>query len=177
MSNTRKAKGTIEDILAATKLPEHTVRLCLRGDLAAEHERLEAELAALRDWEPSSLADEDPRRAAAEAIQAVEASMAESETVFVFRALGRRKYRALMDAHPDPKGEGMFSADTFPQALIAASCVEPEMDVVDAERLFDVLNAGQVETLFMGAYIVNEGPTQVPFSKAASDALRSSAQK
>ena len=42
----------------------------------------------------------------------------------------------------------------------------------DAERLFDVLNAGQVELLFMGAYVVNEGPTQVPFSKAASDALR-----
>ncbi len=176
MSNKRKAKG-FEDILAAAKLPEHTVRVCLRGDLAAEHERLENELAALGDWEPSSMADEDPRRPLAEAIRAVEAEMTDSTETFVFRALGQRKYRALMDAHPDPKGEGAFDSATFPQALIAASCIEPEMDAVDVERLFDVLNAGQVETLFMGAYIVNEGPTQVPFSKAASDALRVTAQK
>ena len=171
MSNTRKAKG-IEDVIGAAKLPEHTVRLCLRGDLAAEHERLEAELAALSDWQASSIADEDPRRPLAEQVRAVEDEMAESTETFTFRALGRRKYRELMDAHPDPKGEGMFNADTFPQALVAASSIDPEMSVVDAERLFDVLNAGQVELLFMGAYVVNEGPTQVPFSKAASDALR-----
>ncbi len=176
MSNTRKATG-IEDVIGAAKLPEHTVRLCLRGDLAAEHERLDAELEALRGWEPSSIADEDPRRELAERVQAVEAEMADSETVFTFRALGRRKYRELIDAHPDPKGEGLFNVDTFPPALIAASCVDPVMTAVDAERLFDVLNAGQVETLFMGAYIVNEGPTKVPFSKAASDALRSTAQR
>lgn len=176
MSNKRKAKG-FEDILAAAKLPEHTVRVCLRGDLAAEHERLENELDALRDWESSSLADEDPRRPLAEAIQAIESDMVDSTETFVFRALGQRKYRALLDAHPDPKGEGSWNAESFPQALIAASCIEPPMDVVDVERLFDVLNAGQVETLFMGAYVVNEGPTQVPFSKAASAALRATAQK
>lgn len=176
MSNKRKAKG-FEDILAAAKLPEHTVRVCLRGDLAAEHERLENELDALREWAPSALAEADPRRPLAEAITALEAEMAESTETFTFRALGQRKYRALVDAHPDPKGDGQWNAETFPQALIAACAIEPEMDVVDVERLFDVLNAGQVETLFMGAYMVNEGPTRVPFSKAASDALRASAPK
>lgn len=175
MSNTRKAKASIEDIIAGAKLPEHTARICLRGDLLAEHERLESELAALGEFTASHLADTDPRRPVAEALRAVEAQMAEAESVFTFRALGRRKYRELVDAHPAEGKE--FDPATFPQALIAACAVEPDMTPTDVLRLFDLLNEGQVGALFMAAYSVNEGAPSVPFSGRASEILSRRAPK
>ena len=181
MSNTRKATGvekvaSIDDIIGAATLPEHTVRLCLLGELVAEHERLEADLNALPEFVASHMADTDPRVPLAQQLRDIEQQMAASETAFTFRALGSRKYRELVDAHPG-KPDERFDTESFPRALISACAVDPVMTPTDVDRLFDVLNAGQVEALFMAAFVVNEGPTSVPFSASASEVLSRRAPK
>lgn len=168
--------ANIDDIIGSAKLPEQTIRLCMRGDLVAEHADLDAQLKAMGDWEPSSLAESDPRAELAERIAALEVEIAESETAFTFRALGRRKYRELLDANQGEPGT-RFNPDTFPRALIAACCADPIVTPTDVDRLFDVLNEGAVETLFMAAFTVNEGLTRVPFSAAASAMTRKRATK
>lgn len=162
--------STIDDIIGTAKLPETTVRLCPRGDLAAEHNALSAQLAALGEFTPSSLADTDPRAPIAASLVDLEERMRDLEVPFTFRALGRRKYRELMGQHP---GEPPLRfGPGFIPALIAACALDPEMTPTDVERLFDVLSEGDCELLFLAAYQVNEGVTRVPFSAAASALTR-----
>lgn len=163
--------ANIDDIIGTAKLPEQTVRLCMRGDLVAAHADLDAKLKSLSGWEPNSLAEPDPRADLADRIRDLEVEITDSEVPFTFRALGRRKYRELLDANQGEPGT-RFNPDTFPRALIAACCADPVLTVTDVDRLFDVLNEGAVETLFMAAFTVNEGLTKVPFSAAASAVTR-----
>ena len=171
MSNTKKAKLSIDEIIGAARLPESTVRLCLNPDLNSEHQRIEADLLALGEFVPTSMADTDPRLPLAQALRGIESRMAEAQVTFVFRALGRRKYRELQDAHPGKAADERFDIDTFSRALIAACAVDPEMSEVDVDRLADILSNAEYESLFMACYTVNEGATSVPFSRAASEVL------
>lgn len=159
--------SSIDDILEVAKLPQHTIRLCLRGDLIAEHQALEARLKEHGEFVQSHLAEADPRREVAEQILAIEDEMHAAEVPFTFKALGRRKYRELLESHPGEPGQ-KFDPHTFPRALIAACAVEPVMTPADVDRLFDALNEAAVEALFTAAWTINEGVTRVPFSKAAS---------
>ena len=165
--------SAIDDILATAKLPEQTVTLCVRGDLLAQHAALTADLKVLGDGE-MSLAD--PRHEIARQIVDLEAEMKATEVAFTFRALGRTAYRALVAAHPGPEGT-RFNIDTFSPALIAASCHAPAMTPTQVDRLFDVVNEGAVEVLFMAAYTVNEGLSRVPFSAVASELTQNSPPK
>lgn len=162
---------SIDDILEVAKLPQQTIRLCLRGDLVADHQALEAELKAMGDFTQSHLGEADPRTPVAQQIKAVEQAMRDAETSFTFKALGRRKYRELLVANAGDPGQ-KFNPETFPRALIAACAVDPVMTPTDVDRLFDVLNEGAVEALFMAAYTINEGLTRVPFSATASDVTK-----
>lgn len=157
-----------DEIMQQAKPSETTVRIPLRGDLVAEHQLADQELKALGDWTASNLAESDPRVPLALEIQRLEQEIAASERVFRFRALGRRKYRELLEQHPSDVPGERWDDDTFPRALISACCISPEMTPTDVDRLFDVLNDGSVETLFLGAYSVNEGVSRVPFSERAS---------
>lgn len=159
--------STIDEILELAKPAENTIRICLRGDLVAEHQALEAELRSMADQPQSHLAAADPRAPIAEAILDLEAEMRAAERPFVFRALGQTKYRELLDQHPGEPTQ-KFNPATFPRALISACCIDPVMTPVDVDRLCDKLNEGTVEALFMAAYTVNEGVTRVPFSERAS---------
>ena len=52
---------------------------------------------------------------------------------FLFRAISRKAYDALVDEHPptktqQAKGES-FNVDTFAPALLAVVCIEPELEV------------------------------------------------
>lgn len=163
--------ATIDDILASASLPEQTVSLCLNGRLNAEHQALDAELKAMGEFTQSHLGEADPRAPLAQRIADIEAQMAASETPFVFRALPQRRYRELLNAHPGEPSQ-RFNADTFPRELIAACCIDPALSLPDVDRLFDALNEGAVEVLFMAAFTVNEGLSRVPFSKAASAVTR-----
>jgi hypothetical protein len=167
----------ITDILKRAKARETTVTVCLAGDLAAEAERLEAELAAATQeaWGAPSLAaaTPGPSQAIAKRIEAVRKKMAASEVVITLRALGYRAWSDLVAAHPSPKDDQAFDPETFSPALVAACAVDPAMTPEQASQLFEVLNQGQVKAVIDAAFEVNSEPTAVPFSVAASAILAS----
>jgi hypothetical protein len=121
--------------------------------------------------------------AVAEAIEDVEARMVEHTIPFRLRALGPKDWSDLIAAHPPRPdtdeqtfGERVFNTETYPPALIAACCFDPAMTVDQVRELFEVLNEGQRNALFNGAWRANMG-IDVPFSPAASAMLRSSEPK
>lgn len=162
----------INEVIASAKLREHTVTLCLRGDLAAEHEAAVAALDALLRDGLSSESLAAPAVEAAKKVRELEDQMRQASTTFRFRALGDREYRALKAAHPGSDGAA-FNVETYPAALIAASSADPVMTVPDVERLFEVMSEGQRDELFGAAFVVNEGKAGVPFNESASQVIRS----
>ncbi|NYV73181.1 hypothetical protein [Streptomyces sp. UH6] len=166
--------ANIADILKAAKPRERTVRLCLSGDLAGEAARLQDEIARVtgESWEPMSMADRHPARALAEQLAEINRQIKDSETEFRFRYIGDRKYSDLMAAHPAKDENQAFDSETFPRALISASCVDPVMDEDQAAELFEVITQGQVKELFDAAWDVHTSRSgAVPFSLAASALL------
>lgn len=164
----KAAPRGIEDILAAARPREAEVGLCLAGDLAADAERITAEIRRLGDdYAPSSLADVDPRSALRAELDKVHAAMREAEVAFRFKALAREDYSNLLAAHPPVKEGGLFNAETFPPALIAASSIEPVMTLEQAEHLYSVINQHSRDLLWSAAWRANTGAINVPFSRAA----------
>lgn len=173
---------SVDELLKKAKPRETTVPICMAGGLNARHEELSRQLAAAGDsaWVPDSLSQQNPRLAIAEQITALEREMAEQLHVFRFRALPRSKFRKLRGAHPAREDavppEGMFNGDTFPPALVAACCIDPEFtDVSQVEELYDVLGQGGYDALFTGAWQANMGVSDVPKSALASMTIRTTA--
>jgi len=188
----------IAAILAGAKLPEDTVDLCMRADLVAEHERLDAELEE-RLERPSQKLGGDPRRAELAAqIVALEEQMRESTITVRLRAMPRLRWRELVAAHParfdeagdrDPRDYQGVNSDTFPHAMIRASAIEPELTadqwrnllgdtIPEAEALKaagkddeiaeGLLTSKQFEQLSTAAWARNREDVVVPKSSAAS---------
>jgi hypothetical protein len=165
---------SIEDILKAAKPREKTVKVCIAGDLAGEAERLQDELSRVsEDWEPADLTDVHPGRAIAEQLRAVHAQVREAEEPFTMRYIGDRAYSDLLAAHPAENDQEAFNSVTFPRALVAASCVQPEMSEEQAIELFEVINEGEIKRLFDAAWDVHNSSEVIPFSLAASALLAS----
>lgn len=162
----------IEALLKKAKPRETTVAVFLAGDVVAEIERLERQLAEASDgpWKADSLAATDPTKAIAEKIAAARKRLKASEAEFRFRALPDDQWSDLLAAHPG-KEDQLFDPGTFPRALIAACCVDPVMTAEQVDRLFGVLNQAQRNEVFDGAYGVNTEGTSVPFSVTASAIL------
>lgn len=162
----------IGDILKQAKPRQRTVMVCIRGDLAGEAERLAAELARTsEDWEPSDLTETHPGRELAAQLKAVREQIKAAEVPFLLRYIGDRAYSDLVAAHPSEKDDELFDSETFPRALIAASCADPVMTEDQVAELFEVINEGQIKTLFDAAWDVHHSADVVPFSLAASALL------
>lgn len=171
----------IEDILKKAKPRESSVAVYMAGDLVADLERLERQLAEASEgtWRPNSMADTDPTRDIAEKIKATRDKLKASEVEFRFRALPEWSddpeiptWSGLLAAHPpqDPEKE-IFNPKTFPRALIAACAADPVMAPEQVDHLFAVLNQAQRNEIFDGAYEVNTEGTSLPFSVSASAIL------
>lgn len=177
--------GTDLDVLLGeARLPEKTVELCLRGDLVAEVEDLERRLAAAQAADrPGMLTSGAEARRLAEQIEQLRTQMRDASVTFRLRAMHRREWRALLDAHPPRRDEhgqllqqdtiGLNSA-TFFDALIRASVVEPQLTDQQWELLFDRLTSRQYDDLHSTAWRLNRNEVDVPFSHAASAILRTS---
>lgn len=162
----------IKALLAKAKPRERTVRIMLDGALAGEIERLEAELLEVSgDWQPSDLTESHPGGAVAQRIAELREQARESEAEFTFRYVGDEEYSSLMAVHPSTNKEEAFDSESFPRALIVASCVDPVMTDDDAKALFKVINQGQIQSLFDAAWDVHNSASLVPFSLAASALL------
>lgn len=172
-------KSTLKNfksMLAEAKLPETTVMICLRGDLAADHEAAERELAQAENRGPDSLAGSGAGEIAGR-IEALEAQMREHAYEFRLRALPRAAWRALCADHPPRKADDGsvvdadrigVNADTFYDAIIRACLVDPELDDADWALLVEALTDRQYDEIAEAAWGLNRREVDVPFSRAAS---------
>lgn len=162
---------SITDILAQAKPRERVVKVCIRGDLAGEAERLNDELTQVNeDWQPSDMTDVHPGRKLAAQLKAVWEQIREAEVPFTLRYIGDKAYSDLLAANPSDNDNELFGPD-FIKALIAACCVDPLMSEAEAIALFETLNQGEQKRLFDAAWDVHNSSEIIPFSLAASALL------
>lgn len=173
-------------MLADAKRPERTVEVCMRGDLAAEHEQLERDLelaqkTAANDKEGGGIA------ALLDRIDTVETQMREHSYTFRLRALPRHEFRALVHAHPPRETDGVrlpedaaigINRDTFFPVIIRVAVIDPELDDAEwTDLLDDKLTDHQFQELAWVAWQLNDGEVGIPFSRAASLARQVSASE
>ncbi len=169
------AKRNVREVIAAARPVTRSAVICLAGDLQAQFEALDRELRAEVAKPHATLADGGQRRDLAQQIEAVQAEMAEHEQAFTFRALSARAWSDLIADHPARPGKDeAFNAETFPDAMLAACSVDPEMTPDDVAALGDVLSNAQYSVLFEAAWSCNAARLDVPFSVLASRVLHES---
>jgi hypothetical protein len=136
-------KKSFAALLGTARLPEKTVDICLRGDLAADFAEADEALTKAQKRNLESLAGGGDVGDLLEQVQALQAEMAENTYTFRLRALPKPRFRALVNAHPvrrvpdenDPTEITVHPADrfvgvnaeTFFDALIRACLVDPEL--------------------------------------------------
>lgn len=175
--------SNFKDLLAQAKMAEKSVLVCLRGDLVADHEAAERELEQAQKRPADSLAG-NGSAAIIERIEALEAEMKANSYEFRFRALPKPAFRALVASYPPRRGEDgevvpedrytMSNQEDMLPALIRACLVDPELDDASWADLEGKLTDRQFGDLADGAWFVNRGEVDVPFSRAASLAKRNS---
>lgn len=168
----------IKAMLAQAKLAERSVEVCLRADLTAAMQDLQRRLLEVQhEQEIHGSLDGGGERELAEAIEATRQQMLEHSLTFRLRALPRRRYSALEAEHPPREDNDAdralgFNRDTFYEALLHASAVDPVMDASDWAALDEKISDGQWWTLVNAVMGVNARDVDVPFSRRASQVLR-----
>ena len=95
------------------------------------------------------------------------------EVALTFRALAGSRYDELVAKHPprpEDKKQGYFyNPDAFGPALIAATCIEPELSEEDVLEIWesDDWNRGERMILLMAAIEVCTSGLNIPFKRNA----------
>lgn len=167
--------STIKERLAAAKLPERSLRVCLRGDLAAEFDDLERQLKEARQGESGGrkrVGSKSDAAVIAEKIQALQEQMAGEMLDLRIRALPRAEWQALVRKYPpgDDEGDKAVGANLsgLMEEAIPACVVSPELDAEDWEQLNSVLSAAEYDRLLTVVWDVNRSGVDVPKSRLAS---------
>jgi hypothetical protein len=167
------------EVLANAKAKTARVRLCLDGHLLDEHAVLSEQLEQAQRYDETTN-DPDTAPGIAQEIVALEARIAEEEVEFVFRGLGRGRWRTLLADHPPSEeqvaqGAVDFDPDVFPFEAMAASLVEPTMTADELSELNDeVLDEIQFNTIWGTCLRANLGNgVNRPESVAARNVLAS----
>lgn len=157
----------------------HTIYL---KDLAEEIEELDAQLVDLQ--RPGMLNSAPGARALAEQIEALRAEMAKSALRLRLEAMDPDEWKALMAQHPprrdsigqvvDEDAAGVNTATFYP-ALARKSIVRPAMTDARWAKLVKAVSSRQWDDLWSLAWRLNRGEVDIPFSRAASRTLQSSA--
>lgn len=178
------SKPDITALLAEATLPQHSLSICLRGDLVAKHDAAERELEAAQLARQDSLDAGERIGDLADEIRDLEQRMRDSSIEFIVSALPKPKFRALVAEHQprrDPETGDVLDADaswgfnieSFYPALIRACVIEPVLSDEQWTGLLDEkLTDAQFSELGLAAFQVNAGTVSVPFSRAASRARR-----
>lgn len=177
MPNNTAPKLDFAKLLAGAKMPEKTVPVCLRGDLAADFEATDRELVEAQKRPAASLAGSGTG-ALRDRLETIQEQMRQHTYVFRLRGMPRHAWRELMAAHPprkDADGEVLVEdritgADrsTVFEPLVRASIVDPELSDADWAKLLESLTDRQFEDLTTAAWNLNQGSVDIPFSRAAS---------
>lgn len=172
---------TLEEILSQAKSTPRisTAKVLLRQDLATRHTEAEAELSTqiAKTTLGASLQDAGDTQRIAERVQAVEAEIRDAEVEFKFQSIGRKAWADLLARHPPTTKQKTadkrttFNPETFPLAAIAASCVQPAMDVDGAGDLEELLSDAQFSQLWNACVDANLGGGDSPNSLLAGRIL------
>ena len=94
------------------------------------------------------------------------------------RALPRKQYRELLEDNPPAEDdtEAEWNPDTFPPALIAASCIDPVFTLEQAQQLWDEWEAAEAAPLFLACWSVNERRGRLGFTWPGSAQTSGSGQ-
>lgn len=165
---------------AARKPTRLSVRVPLDADAADQARRLAEQLPEVEAADEAENRLPQARKLA-EQIQALEQQVRDSEEEFTFQALGRRQYQLLLNEHrPSAEQEEVagakliYNIETFPKALLAASCVAPPELAGNAEEwaeIHDEWPAGQVALIWQACVDVNTEVAVTPKSQRASEIL------
>lgn len=171
----------IESIIDEAEPATAAVTICVKGNLKAEYERLDAQLGDVSQA-ATSLAGGPGTEIAARMAKLQEQMQAYQRT-FVFRAVTpRRKWRDMLAKRPikTPDMDDEAFLDVYHPwvcAVVAASALDPAMKPDQVERLADKLSDGDWQKLAQGAWRVNDDSSEIPFSVAASVLSRSTGGK
>lgn len=172
-------------MLKGARLAERTVHICLRGDLVADFEAVDAELAAAANKPATSLAG-NGTGPLLERLDALEAEMRDNQYPFRLRALPRRKrpgddrpsWEELAKQHPPREREdgtlepldamAGVNRETFDEPFLRVVIVDPVMTDDEFAELLSSLSDRQYADLMNTAWDVNQGRVDIPFSRAAS---------
>lgn len=148
--------------LRAKKPIIRTVRVPLDPALADELQAAKLKLGN------AEIHDDDQEAAVLRGVvDELEAAVAAASVTLKFRSIGRVRYEALVREHPPIEAEQadyaerfegrklIYSLETFPPALVAASSFDPEIPLADAVAWYAAWNDNEFNTLFAAAIDVN----------------------
>jgi len=165
----------LDSLLDNAKPPFAEIPICLRGDLQAAWEKLDAQLIDLRNAAAATLAGTPSTEQVelAGQIKALEEQMANSTVIVRLEALSRRPWRDLIEAHQPREGNAGdaslgFNQETYFDALVGACIVSPEFDEERLEKFLNKITPNQFDTLSGAAWGLNRRDVSVPFSRTAS---------
>lgn len=178
---TQGERQAAAEVLAKAKAKTARVKLCLDGDLLDEHAQLSERLAEAQATDEDTN-EPDRAPAIAEEIVALEQAIAEAEVEFVFRGMGRGRWRKMLADHPPTdamKEDGAeFDVDEFPFEAMAACIVSPTLTVDQLKELNDEsLDESQFSQVWNACLRVNLGGVNRPSSEAARAIVQSSRGK
>ncbi len=156
--------------LAQAKPVEDTVDICLAGELVAEYNALQQQLAATSDAPPGSgsLAGNSAKRDLQQQLEAVAAAMRRRTQTFRLRALGDTAYSKFLAGHP-PRPEDRrdmlcgYNRETMGPALIRACVIEPKVTDAQWDELGVVVSPGEWSKLDKLATSLNFSEISIPF--------------
>lgn len=162
-----------------TKLPEHSITLCLAGTALREWRELkgqqpEANEGIDDDRLNTPMVKPNPERKAK--LDKLEAKIRKHTVKFIVAALPSPDWNELYAAHPPRKGsDGVplatdaalgINPATFYQALVRRSVITPVMTDERWEKLTPVLSDAQFDKLAALAWLINSRDQDVPFGLA-----------
>lgn len=165
----------VDDLIATAQHRTQEVLICARGDLVDAHAEAVRALAAATEDGDGSLASPEITEAARR-VQEIEEEQAASTVTFVLSSVSRRVWADLLAANAPTDEQRRaghdHNPDTFPVAAVAACAVEPSLSLQQAEKLIDVLPAGEWSKLWVTALHLNISETPHPKLGAATELLR-----
>lgn len=182
--STPPKKLTLAEIMELKVPVTKRVRIQLNGALSDNVARLESDLNIARRADAmSNQSVPQAPKIQTELDKLNEDSLA-TEVTFVFQSIGHMAYDKLVESpkHKPTKAQAKegsnFNPLTFPQAIVAASCIEPVMTLEEVEELFQVesWNNAELTKLFYGALECNSETGDTPLSLRGLSGMLSSVQ-
>lgn len=155
---TTKPRPATRDHLRSLKKPlTKYVEILLDADALDAFEKAQERLGE---------ATADNREARLRELEEARKGVVDATVTMKFQSLGRKRYEALISEYPateeqneqslkETEQEAPYNIETFPPALIQASCVEPELTPEDVQEIYDSWNTAELMVLFFAALEVN----------------------